>query len=141
MYIWRLLASAARPWSAESGLLVGAARCSPTSSGWALETLMTLTRLGQARGQVRSTVAAATARSGRRSDHRRCHLCLFDTNPVSRPGNSEKGIRSGGLGIQKRAWRRWLPDRGGDQVAAAATGVFGHRPDCRRGNAELGKPP
>jgi hypothetical protein len=38
-----------------------------------------------------------------------------------------------------RAWRRWLPDRGGDHIAAAATGVFGHRPDCRRGNAELGK--
>ncbi len=26
----------------------------------------------------------------------------FDTNPVCRPRNSEKGIRSDGLGIQKR---------------------------------------
>ncbi len=42
----RLLASAPRPWSVEPGLLAEDARCSPTSSWWALVTHVTRARLG-----------------------------------------------------------------------------------------------
>ena len=43
----------------------------------------------------------------------------FDTNPVCRPGNAEKGIRSDGLGIQKRE-EGW---RGGSLQARGASRV------------------
>ena len=48
--LWRLLASAPRLWSVEPGLLAGDARCSPTSSWWALVAPMTPARLGSVGG-------------------------------------------------------------------------------------------
>ena len=74
----------------EPGLLVEDSRCSPTSSWRALVAPVTRARLGAVGGKARSTMAAAAARSGRRSGYRRYRRDL------QLPGLTEFGPGKGG---------------------------------------------